>query len=189
MKARLIVSFFILGCFSSCELLPALDDSKQSVPTNKLKPICVWENSADKHDCNIDYWLKFWSSVEDIDWPERKERIASLSSKDNDVLKKVLLSQSKSTPYQNRLRAQAWIESLLPKFSHDMRRFILVAIYHPSQDLLEMESALVTLSKINTYQSENLEEHKLLLKKQQSQLEQLLNIEATIIQSTEEAKK
>jgi hypothetical protein len=70
-----------------------------------------------------------------------------------------------------------------------MRRFILVALYNPSQGLLEMESALVTLSKINTHQSSNIEEQQLLLNKQQSQIDQLLNIEASIIQSIEEDKE
>jgi hypothetical protein len=105
------------------------------------------------------------------------------------VLKKILLSQGKSTPFQDRLRAQAWVESILPKLSQQMRRFIVVALYHPSQDLLEMESALVTLSKINTHQSTHIEEQQALLDKQQNQIDQLLNIEATIIKSIEEDKQ
>jgi hypothetical protein len=104
-------------------------------------------------------------------------------------LKKILLSQGKSTPYQDRLRAQGWVESILPKLSQHMRRFILIALYHPSQDLLELESALVTLSKINTQQSFKIEEQQLLLKKQQSQIDQLLNIEASIIQGIEKDKQ
>ena len=51
-----------------------------------------------------------------------------------------------------------------------------------------MESALVTLSKINTQQSFKIEELQILLKKQQSQIDQLLNIEASIIQSIEEVR-
>jgi hypothetical protein len=73
--------------------------------------------------------------------------------------------------------------------SPQLRRFIVVALYHPSQDLLEMESALVTLSKINTHQSTHIEEQQALLDKQQNQIDQLLNIEATIIKSIEEDKQ
>jgi hypothetical protein len=189
MILRLFLGLLVFITLSGCELLPSLLDSQPELSNRNNQSICVWKDSSDKNNCNIDYWLRYWSSVEDIDWPERKKLITSLTTNDSDVLKKIFLSQSKSTPYQNRLRAQTWIESLLPKLSEDMRRFLVVSIYHPSQDLLEMESALVTLSKINTYQSENLEEHKALLKKQKGQLEQLLNIEANIIQSTEEAKK
>jgi len=100
-----------------------------------------------------------------------------------------LLSQGKSTPFQDRLRAQGWVESILPKLSQQMRRFILVALYYPSQDLLEMESALVTLSKINTHKRFNIEEQQILLNKQQSQIDQLFNIEASIMESIEEDKE
>ncbi len=70
-----------------------------------------------------------------------------------------------------------------------MRRFILIALYQPSQDLLERESALVTLSKINTQQSFKIKEQQILLKKQQSQIDQLLNIETSIIQGIEKDKQ
>jgi hypothetical protein len=116
-------------------------------------------------------------------------KISGLSELDADVLKKVLLSQGKNTPFQDRLRAQGWVESILPKFSQQMRRFILVALYNPSQNLLDMESALVTLSKINTHQLSNIEDQQILLDKQQNQIDQLLNIETSITQSIEKDKE
>jgi hypothetical protein len=70
-----------------------------------------------------------------------------------------------------------------------MRRFIIFALYHTSQDLLEIESALVTLSKINTHQSLHSEDQQILLNKQKIQIDQLLNIKASIIQSIEEDKQ
>ena len=189
MKSKLLVICSTLILFTSCELLQPLNTSKTTPELQQSQPMCVWGNSSDKHDCKIEYWLRFWSEIEDISWPERKKQIDALSAQDTDVLKKILLSQGKSTPYQDRLRAQAWVESILPKLSQQMRSFILVALYHPSQDLLELESALVTLSKINTQQAFKIEEQQILLKKQQSQIDQLLNIEASIIQSIEEDKE
>jgi hypothetical protein len=175
--------------FTSCELLQSLKTPKTPAEVLKNQPVCVWENSSEEDSCKIEYWLRFWSEIEDISWPERKTQIDALSEQDADVLKKVLLSQGKSTPFQDRLRAQGWLESILPKLSQQMRRFILVALYYPSQDLLEMESALVTLSKVNTHQALNIEEQQILLNKKQSQIDQLLNIEASIIQSIEEDKQ
>jgi hypothetical protein len=167
--------------------------SGKTVETNadeqENQAFCVWENASQVSECNIEYWLRFWYGIEDFSWPERKNQIDGLSEQDDDVLRKVLLSQGKSTPFQDRLRAQGWVESILPKLTQQMRRFILVALYHPSQDLLEMESALVTLSKINTNQSSNIEEQKILLDKQQSQIDQLLNIETSIMESIEEDKE
>ena len=189
MKSKLLVVFSTLVLFSSCELVKSLTTSQAKAESIKNKPFCVWKNASQGHDCRIEPWIRFWSEVEDVSWPERKKQINTLSEQDADVLKKVLLSQGKSTPFQDRLRAQAWVEEILPKLSQQMHRFILVALYHPSQDLLELESALVTLSKINTHQSFNIEEQQILLNKQQSQIDQLLNIEASIMESIKEDKK
>lgn len=193
MKPKLLVVFSTIILFTGCELLKTLQ-SPQIIPpitTEVLRnqPGCVWDIPAQGNECNIEYWLEIWSEIEDVSWPERKKQIDLLSEQDADVLKKVLLSQGKSTPFQNRLRAQSWVESILPKLSPQTRRFILVALYHPSQDLLEMESAVVSLSKINTHQSATIEEQKILLDKQQSQIDQLLNIEASMMQSIEEEKE
>jgi hypothetical protein len=98
------------------------------------------------------------------------------------VLKKVLLSQGRGTPFQYRLRGQVWVESNLHKLNQQMRHFIVVALYHSNQGLPEMESVLVTLSRISMYQSLHIEEQQILLDKK-SQIDQLLNIEASIVQS------
>jgi hypothetical protein len=189
MTSKLLVVFSSFILFSSCELIPPFEKSKTTAELPKIQSVCVWENSSEANECKIEYWLRFWYEIEDISWPERKKQISELSEEDDDVLKKVLLSQGKSTPFQDRLRAQRWVESILPKLSLQMRRFILVALYYPSQGLLEMESALVTLSKINTHQASNIEEQHILLNKQQNQIDQLLNIETSIMQSIEEEKE
>lgn len=189
MKSKLLVVFSTLVLFTSCELVSSLNTSETTGEVAKNQPSCVWETYSDRTECRIEYWLKFWSGIEDISWPQRKKQIDVLSEQDADVLKKIFLSQGKSTPFQARLRAQGWVELILPKLSQQMRSFILVALYYPSQDLLEMESALVTLSKINTHQSSSIEEQQIQLNKQQSQIDQLLNIEASIMESIEEEKE
>ncbi|WP_340679867.1 hypothetical protein [Paraglaciecola sp.] len=134
-----------------------------------------------EQNCNIEYWLNYWSDIENSSWPQRKTKIEQLGSEATSTLKKILLSQGKATPYQDRLRAQRWIESLLPKLSPQMRNFMSVVIYQPSQELLEMESALVSLSRINTDLTNAKDAQKLLLEKQKNQIEQLLKIEASIM--------
>lgn len=195
MKSKLLIMCCTVIVFTSCQLLPSLNTSETKTNVQNEHIICIWKTSTAGNDCKIEYWLNFWSDIEDVSWPERKKQIDALSVEDVDVLKKILLSQGKSTPYQDRLRAQTWANSILPKLSQPMSRFILVALYHPSQGLLELESALVTLSKINTQQSFKIEEQQSLLfkqqsqlNKQQSQIDQLLNIEASIMQSIEEDK-
>lgn len=196
MNLKLIVLLSALILFSSCELLPSSNSTQLNTKTPENQPSCVWETPSVENHCRIEFWLQFWAKIEDMSWPERKAQIAILTDQDDDVFKKVILSQGKSTPYQDRLRAQRWVETILPKLTQPMQRFITVALYYPSQGLLEMESALVTLSKINTHQSFNIEEQQtqlnqqqILLDKQQSQIDQLLNIEASIMQSIEEDKE
>ncbi|MDP5039333.1 MAG: hypothetical protein NWQ26_00465, partial [Paraglaciecola sp.] len=83
--------------------------------------------------------------------------------------------------YNDRLRAQRWIEILLPELSEEMQQFVKVMVYQPSQDLLELESALVTLGRVNSNLSQANEEQKLMIEKQKNQIEQLLKIEASIM--------
>lgn len=188
MTLKLFMPCSILFLLTGCELLQPTGTTQETDQTVNKKQICLWDESSQTNDCDIEYWLRYWSKIDDTPWTERKKQIKALSNEDIDVLKKIFLSQGKSTPYQDRLRAQVWAESLFPRMSDDMKRFISVSLYQPSQDLLEMESALVTLSKINTHQSSSIEEQKALLDKQRSQIEQLLNIETSIMESTEEEK-
>ncbi|MEP0356385.1 MAG: hypothetical protein ABJH06_10085 [Paraglaciecola sp.] len=183
----------LLFLMSSCELLHT------NQPVNQVKnaqTYCIWKIKSTNVDCDVHYWLGYWAEVESIDWPERRTKIDALGDTDVDILRKVLLSQGKSTPYQNRLRAQIWAEAVFPKLNEGMRKFLKVALYTPSQSLLELESALVTLSKINTQKVESIEEwrlqlerQKLKLEEQQSQIEQLLNIEASILKNGQEDKQ
>ncbi|MEO9946307.1 hypothetical protein [Paraglaciecola sp.] len=183
----------LLFLISSCELLQT--NQTVSQPKN-TQTYCIWKVKHTNIDCDIHYWLGYWADIESIDWPERKAKIDTLGETDADILKKVLLSQGKSTPYQNRLRAQMWADVVFPKLNDGMREFLKVALYTPSQSLLELESALVTLSKINTQKVASIEEwrlrlaqQKLKLEEQQNQIEQLLNIEASMLKNGQEDKQ
>lgn len=182
------LKFFTLGlvCWliSGCTLLEKLPGKANQPSLSSNKALCTWQNTSPADSCQFEYWLTYWSSTDSLSWPQRKKRIDTLGSKKAELFKKVLLSQGKNTPYQNRLRAQTWLESLLPKFTPEVRQFVLVAIYQPSQELLEMQSVVSTLTKINAQQSSNIEEQQQLIDKQQGQIEQLLNIEASIMQET-----
>jgi hypothetical protein len=185
MKGKKIKIWVVAIIFSGCELLPQSEVNKRSDNEQFRQPICIWQESAGKpeKDCAIEYWIRFWTNVETLSWLERKAKIDLLSDHDTEMLQKILLSQGKGTPYQNRLRAQIWAETLMPKMSSEMRKFISVALYQPSLELLEMESALVTLSKANSRYEQSLEKQKQQIANQAGQIEQLLNIEKSIIQS------
>ena len=190
LKFLFVVTMFFL--LSGCEITGILSDGE----LNKTEVIelngslCVLtEEQADKlENCNLDYWVSYWSGVNNLSWPQRQDEINNLSETAPHTLKKVLLCQGKGTPYQNRLRAQTWLTSIMPMFTDEMREFATTAIFQPSQELLELESALVTLSKINTNQSNLVDEQQQLIEEQinqieeqKNQIEQLLKIEASIM--------
>ncbi|MGS2720603.1 hypothetical protein [Paraglaciecola aestuariivivens] len=186
MKTLLIISFSLVSLLSGCTLLERANIKSDRQSANKA--FCVWAKASNSESCELDSWLRFWGASEELSWSERKQKIDALGSSKADLLKKVLLSQGKTTPYQNRLRSQSWLETLLPKFSPDMRRFVLVGIYHPSQDILELQSALATAKRLNQEQSNIIQALQQQLDKQQIQIEQLLNIEASIMQNINKEK-
>ncbi|MCF2946716.1 hypothetical protein L0668_01240 [Paraglaciecola aquimarina] len=183
----------VLIFLSSCELLPKLTQVAPESDVNVINEwqSCVWKkvDVVKTQECDIRFWLEYWTSLEAMDWSQRKSILASLSNQNVDVLRKIILSQGQDTPYQDRLRAQIWAESLMPKLSKVMHKFMLVAIYRPSLERLEMESALVTMSKTNSRYVADIEQQKQLLSEQAEKIQQLLNIEASLIQGEQGASQ
>lgn len=188
MKNKYLSLLLCTGVLMGCELLP--EGIKGQAKQNVKLQVCVWLEpniSAESSNCDLQSWIGFWAEIDSQTWPERKAQIEQLNSDSKvDVFKKVLLSQAKGTPYQNRLRAQLWLESLMPAFTPSMASFVRNSILHPSQELLEMESALVTLTKLNSNKQSVLDAQQAQLDKQKRQIEQLLNIETSIIDNNQE---
>lgn len=137
--------------------------------------------------CNLLAWFNYRNQIDDLSWPERKSKIAELNDSKTNILKKIMLSQNVSTPYQSRLRAQNQLNDIKPELPKMMSQLFSVWVLQPSQKLLEFESALVTLGKINARQSQTIDEQKQQVEQleqqhqqQQSQIEQLMNIETTL---------
>jgi hypothetical protein len=194
----------LLLALSGCQMLTSHPLSQKVSDTNDVNvPVnlfCLYINPPvdDKYNCELSYWLHYWFAADPMSWEQRKAEIALLTDSAQDTLRKVLLSQGELTPYQNRLRSQVWTTNLIKDFDGGMQDLLTVMVYQPSQALLELESALVTLSKINSAQSTRIEEQQKLVDEQhsqiqqqqelvdeqRSQLEQLLKIEASIMDNT-----
>ena len=187
MTWRLGLVFLVLTSLTGCELLPNKNVEQKGVFNSEIEqePVSFCVSDSDEalfeHNCNIAFWINYRSTLEKLTWSQRKKEIEQLGADDNALLKKILLSQGKETPYNDRLRAQSWVDSILPQLSTEMGQFLRVMVYQPSQDLLELESALVTLGRLNSNLSQANEEQKLMIEKQKSQIEQLLKIEASIM--------
>jgi hypothetical protein len=129
--------------------------------------------------CESRYWLELWRSHVNVPWSERKILIAELGDTSTQRLQRFLLSQPLDTPYQARLRAQTDFQAVKP---------VLEPLFAnlPSQQLLEYESAITILSRVNTRQSLRIEEQAQKLLEQESKLIQLLRIEAEALEHTPE---
>lgn len=182
----LSISVFVVA-LSACQVVQPI--LQEPVKTDQLSPsgFCLYKSDGDEDDynCQVDYWLRYWLDADDMTWAQRQAEIELLSDSAKDRLRKVFLCQGEDTPYQDRLRAQTWAADLIKEFDGGMQDLLSVMIYQPSQELLESESALVTLSKINGAQSNRIEEQQELIDQQRSQIEQLLKIEASIMDNTE----
>lgn len=191
-KQFFCVMFLIWG-LSGCALLEQFSAPEEPVEnvtkeiTKQEAKYCLVSDESElvDHNCDIAYWLTFWLDADGIAWPERREKIEQLGEGVFETLQKVLLSQSRGTPYQARLRAQSWANELMPKLTNNMQNLLKVLVYKPSQEMLEFESALTILTRINTNQSKELERQTEQLAEQQQQIEQLLKIEASMMQKKE----
>jgi uncharacterized coiled-coil protein SlyX len=113
--------------------------------------------------------------------------IKSLGNEPKQKLQQILLSQGSDTPYASRLRAQNWITSLQPQMDARMQQVLKLLVFEPSQQILELESAITILTRLNTRQEKTIEELEETLsirnkemEKQRDQVEQLLKIEANM---------
>lgn len=134
-----------------------------------------------RYECDIDPWIGYWLSVASMDWKKRKHMIQSLGNSDVASMKKVLLSQGSFTPYQDRLRAQFWAESLIENYSLSLGPFLKHIIYLPAQEKLELESALSSLTRINSRQLLKMEHLQQQVTHQTQQLKELLHIETQML--------
>lgn len=188
---KLVVIFFVLVVLSGCELLPFEQSIERK--TDDLAT-CERSQSVDNSNylkrCELRPWLDYWVSVSQLDWSVRKRMIAQLSlEQDNaSMLKTILLSNVNDTPYQSRLRAQSYAEQLLKSQTEVMANFIQYIILAPTQRKLELESAIATLSRINTAHTKEIEIKQAQLKQQneriqeqERQIDKLLQLEKSIV--------
>jgi hypothetical protein len=135
--------------------------------------------------CDLRQWSRFMVSAQSLSWTKRRAEIDKRGDTPKTMLEQILLSQAQDTPYRNRLRAQNWIRTVSESMDETMVSALNTLIRDPSQQILELESAITLLSRLNAQQEKTMKELEdaLVLRseeieKQRSQVEQLLKIEA-----------
>ncbi|MFC6440438.1 hypothetical protein [Bowmanella sp. JS7-9] len=121
--------------------------------------------------CSQLAWLDYWQQSAQLDWPTRKAMIAKLGEQPEERLQAIILSQPSDTPYQSRLRAQQSMQTLIKSLPPQLATKLDLLIYQNAQKMLEYESALVTLGKLNARQAATLSEQDSQLTEQQAQLD------------------
>lgn len=145
--------------------------------------ICVFNDTVEavKENCELAYWVGMWVQADNTAWPLRKKTIVALGDSPADKLRKILLSMPVDTPYQDRLRAKHWLDEITPDFTPEIQQAVTTLVASPNDQMLEYESAISMLSKVNTQRAHSIESLKAELEAQQKKLEELLQIEATLM--------
>lgn len=202
--ARVVVGASIVLALSACEMLDkSYKNNKpspaevQSVATEPTK-LCMQEEHFNTFGkwCRLQHWLEYALTTQDLNWQQKKQRISELGATPVEVLEKVLLSQGSTTPYKDRLRAQAWVSKVQQQSSPVMQAALDILVVQNSQQLLEFESAIAILSRVNARHEREKAELQLLLvekqqqlEKQQQQVKQLLKIESDLNEQNRNANK
>jgi hypothetical protein len=190
---RLIILISSVLALSACEALQQRLAQGAPVSTSTGTYLCESERSVElfAEFCNVQTWGDFLIETDPLVWSQRNDLIKSLGNEPTLEprlrLQQVLLSQGPDTPYANRLRAQNWINNLQPDMDAKMQQLLKLMVYEPSQQILELESAITILTRLNTRQEKTIEELEEMLsirsqeiEKQRNQVEQLLKIEASM---------
>lgn len=188
MRIRILLPVVIV--LSGCAAIEQEDDvSVQPVESNvnhqqvESDPVCLVNRASQtfQHACDLSYWINMWVEAAHAPWPERKDKIAALTDSTEDTITKVIMSLPVDTPYQSRLRAQHWLETLNEVLNPDIAPIIDILVKDPNGEMLKLESAMVILNRVNTDKQKQLDMLEQELKSQTEKMEELLKIEATLM--------
>jgi len=180
-----------LTVLSGCTLLPTQQSTSKNIGNGAEgsesltldASVCVLTAPPPSfhHNCDMGYWLHTWIAADNTPWNKRKQTLMTLGQSEEDRLLAYVLSLPTDTPYQDRLRAQLGIESLTPHLTDAAALILNVVASKPNKQLMELESAMSVLSKANTQRGKEIQRLRDELKAQQQKLEELLQIEATLM--------
>ena len=187
---RISCMILTLTLLSGCSLLSKqqYEQIDEATPpsvkeTKKDDKLCLFDiaPSSFTHNCDLFYWLQVWIDADKTPWSERKVVLAQLGQSEHDRIIAFLLSLPSDTPYQDRLRAQLGMQELLPELTPDVASIVNVVAMKPNKQRMELESAMSVLRKENAHRKEALQQLRTELEIQQQKLDELLQIEATLM--------
>ncbi|NMH59429.1 hypothetical protein [Alteromonas ponticola] len=164
------------------QIPPEIVEVKQTEPIDTSELCLVDEDIEEfEHQCDLSYWTSLWIKADETPWPKRKDTINALGNSFEDKLTKIIFTLPISTPYQDRLRASHLLKEIQGKLSPDFARLVKSIVQAPNEQMLEYESAITLLSRVNTQQSQSIENLQKELEAQRKKVEELLQIEASLM--------
>jgi hypothetical protein len=186
---RILWVALLVMSLSACELLDKSYDAMATPEAPDGTYLCDTSEGLQSFEefCQLRTWTEFLLDANQAKWVERHDSVKNLGDETKQKLQKILLSQAIDTPYSNRLRAQNWLDEILPLMDEKMQQVAMLLVQKPSQQMLELESAITILSRVNARQEKTIKDLQETLnirseeiKKQREQVEQLLKIETNM---------
>jgi len=183
--SSLIVALLVLtGCQNLTRNNGSVSESESPAPVTKIeRGLCLFNEPPHgfEHNCDATYWLNAWIAAANQPWADRKQSLKDLGDSAFDTLHAYLLTLPTDTPYQDRLRAQLALDNIAGGFTPAAQEVVNVIAGSQNNHMMQLESALVVLEQENTARGEKikaLENEAVNLRKK---LEELLQIEATLM--------
>ncbi|QJR79829.1 hypothetical protein CA267_003040 [Alteromonas pelagimontana] len=179
------IILFMTGCAAidktiSLPETPAVSDNPV-LDEDDMPCLVSKETAKFDHQCELNYWISLWVHAEATRWPERKKAISALGSSLPDMIRKIVLALPVDTPYQDRLRAQHWLTSVKDKLTPQMQQVVQTLVISPNDEMLELESAMTILNRVNSDQTQSLQALHAELEAQRKKMQELLEVEATLM--------
>lgn len=193
---RIIGLAIALMALTGCQLLKGFNDTADTPPVSEnsqtlTEEFCFYEQPPllFEHNCDPTFWLKLWLTSDDTSWRERKAQIKALGTTEFDKLQAYVFTLPNDTPYQDRLRAQLAVNSMMSDFTPMAQNVISVIAAKQNTLLMELESALVVLEKENTSRAQQLGALTTEADNLRKKLEELLQIEATLMDKSRSSQQ
>lgn len=185
---RLSGLIVMLLMLTGCQSLLGKQKSSEPAPNEAAsaildEDICLFEHAPKdfEHNCDMRFWINEWVVASATSWSERKATIKEMGNSQYDIVRAYVLTLPNDTPYQDRLRAQLALDTLSEKFTASAKEVINVVAAEQNNQLMQLESALVVLEKENTQRGEALQQLRDDAVSLRKKLEELLQIEAALM--------
>lgn len=181
----LIVALLVMtGCQSLTRNNDSAGEPEKVTPVVKVeRGFCLFDEPPQnfENNCDATFWLNAWIDAANQPWLARKQTLSALSKSTFDTLHAYILTLPNDTPYQDRLRAQLALDAIAKELTPAAQELIRVVAGAQNNQVMQLESAMVVLEQENTSRGEKLKMLEKEVDNLRKKLEELLQIEATLM--------